>query len=61
MDRNLLYKRRERVDQSERLTTIAICQTATQGLVGVLLIESKPYPRDQPSKLNEHKWTLKSD
>ena len=61
MNSNLLQERRERVDQSERFTAITICWTTAQSFIGVLFIESKPYPRDQPPKLNDNEWTLKPD
>lgn len=61
MDRDLLQERRERVNQRECLATIAICRTTTQSVTSVLLIEPKPYPRDQPPKLDEDKWTLETD
>ena len=59
IDRDLLQERRERVDQRECLATIAICGTTTESVSSILLIEPKPYPRDQPPKLDEDKWALK--
>jgi hypothetical protein len=61
MNRNLLQERGERVDQRKCLAAIAICRATTQSFTGVLLIEPKPYPRDQPPKLDEYKWALKPD
>ena len=61
MNRDLLQERREGVDQGKCFATVAICRAATERFTGVLLIESKPYPGDQPPKLDEDKWTLKPD
>lgn len=60
IDRDLLQERRERVNQRECFATIAICRTTTR-VAGVLLIEPKPYPGNQPPKLDNDKWTLKPD
>ena len=60
-DKDLLQERRERVNQSECLATIAICRTTTQSVTSVFLIKPEPYPRDQPAKLDDDKWTLKAD
>lgn len=54
----LLDERREPADKSESLASIAI--SGSSGSVRVLLVESQPYVRYQPSKLDHNPGTLET-
>lgn len=54
----LLDERREPTDKGESLASIAI--SGSSGSVGVLLVESQPYVRYEPSKLDNNPRTLET-
>ena len=59
--RNLLDERREPVHKCESFTSIAICRPTAQDLHAVLLVESQPDVRHQPTELDNDERDLETD
>jgi hypothetical protein len=54
-----LDKGREPLDKGERLTAVAICDDAAEG-VGSALVEAEVGPGDEPTELNEDPGRLET-